>query len=74
MLYPFLFRLANTNRDTWVVKIARHDYSYYDCRWMCDPEFGTACLVPSVDITEEQHTFYSEEEAFDFIHQWWCQQ
>lgn len=87
-MLPFLFYLPKSSvngfrylglrndndKDIWVVKIAKYDYSLYNSEWMCDPILGNACLIPSVDLTEDQHVFYSEAEALEFIKNWWKNQ
>ncbi len=81
--YPFLFYLPKNNnfigtkdveRDTWIVKIANFDYTFYDSRWMDNEELGNLVLCPDVDITLEKYLFYSEKEALQFIKNWWNEQ
>ena len=83
--YPFLFYLPKKNdlggvhsksveRDTWIVKIAQFDYSPYHCKWMGDDLLGDLCLVPDVDLAEDTKVFYSEQEALQFIKEWWMKQ
>lgn len=83
-LLPFLFaRLVDGTFEAavsasnhhvirdWVVMIAFHDLVTYDSTWMVDPELGNMVLVPSVDLTKEEHTFPTYEEARDFVKEWW---
>lgn len=80
---PFLFYLPERNdynaqigvsmadRDTWYVKVACFDMKAYASAWMCDDDLGAYCLVPDVDLCEESHAFYSEQEALSFMREWW---
>lgn len=77
--YPFMFCKHpdgdNSPFDSstrWYVFIAKYfSYSYYHCGWMNDDRLGNECYIPGVDLTEEEHEFTSEEEAIQFIADWW---
>ncbi len=81
--YPFLFWLPadgqtgddknakKVERDEYHVKIALFDYKHYNSSWMDDSKLGKSCLVPDVDLTQEEHIFYSEQEALEWIAGWW---
>lgn len=80
-MYPFLFFLpedykaigtTKVSRNTWIVKIAYFDYTFYNSKWMMDEELGDHVLHPDVDLTKKSHKFYSEKEALEFIRDWWC--
>ncbi len=71
MRMPFLFRLGEHELTQYVVKIATHDYVFYDSRWMCDEQLGDQCLIPDVDLCHEKHTFNNEADAIVFIARWW---
>ena len=72
MRYPFLFRKDEKDISKFYVKIAEpFDYVYYKSGWMDDSELGKTCLIPDVDICVEKHVFDSEEDAIEFIREWW---
>ena len=78
-LLPFIFaRLISESNEAfdrkikdWVVIIAIHDLTTYNCGWMQDEEMGKVCYIPSVDISKEDHVFSTFEEARAFVKQWW---
>ena len=84
-MMPFLFKLPMIEdaarygmkvsnpygREVFIVKVAAFDYKEYDSSWMHDSSVGNACLAPDVDMTYEQHTFNTEEEALKWIREWW---
>lgn len=76
-MYPFLFRVIQPDRsDTYIVVIASAiDYVYYASKWMNDDDLPhNKTLVPNVDIEESKHHFDTEDEALDFIKNWWAKQ
>ena len=70
---PFIFRIGEVLPATYVVIVAHFDYTGYNSRWMNDPLLGDRCLVPDVDLTEEEHSFDTEQEALTFVAKWWSQ-
>ncbi len=85
-MYPFLFYVPQKDEHSkftdhtvadkafWVVKIAHFDYKSYMSAWMCDDQLGEYCLVPDVDMTKTEEKFFSENEALEYIAQWWKDQ
>lgn len=78
MRMPFMYRLMDKNEydfpfatDRWVVVVGMWSYSAEDTRWMKDEIIGDGALVPAIDIVEENHYFDSEEDAVNFIKNWW---
>lgn len=72
---PFLFRVNDENDKAlfYKVKICKKfwDYKEYSSGWMDDKDLGNSCLIPDVDLTDEQHIFATETEALKFIRSWW---
>lgn len=79
---PFLFFLPadgetggndakKVERDEYHVTVALFDYHHYNSSWMDDAALGPSCLVPDVDLSKEEHVFYSEKEALEWIANWW---
>jgi len=79
-MYPFLFWKVKTDaqgcptgggRENFHVIIASHiDYVGYDSSWM-NNELGDLCFIPDVDLSQSHHRFDTEDEAIQFIRQWW---
>jgi hypothetical protein len=77
MKYPFLFikdNYSGTERFYKVIIASHVSLIDYDSRWMGDSDLGDYCLVPDVDISQEEYIFKTEEEALDFIKEWWKKQ
>ena len=72
-LYPFMFYL-NRKQGGVLVIIASYGLVFADCQWMNDPRLDENTLVPSVDLSKEEHLFATEAEALGFIKQWWARQ
>lgn len=77
---PFLFNVYDRpfglgNRPNYlytIVKVAYWDLVHYPSFWMDDPQMPKDCVLrPDVDISTEVHEFSSEEEAVNWIREWW---
>ena len=87
-VYPFIFARTTEESQTlyeqgesdlvikdWIVVIAQPDFTIYDSRWMNDPEQGSFCLVPGVNISvDKDQVFATFEEAKQAVGQWWVDQ
>ncbi len=67
----FFKEYEGDNPDVWIVLIGPWTYSPYNSRWMNHKIIGNNCLIPSIDMTDEEHIFSSEELAVKFIAMWW---
>lgn len=54
-----------------IVKIAITDTRVYDANWMDDKRIGNHPLVPDIDLTLAEKVFGSEQEAIDWVREWW---
>lgn len=83
---PFLYRIPSVNdlddtlgvmdykqveQEEFHVKIASIDYRTHDTTWMKDKELGNTVLVPDIDRTLAHYVFDTQQEAMDFIRDWW---
>lgn len=73
-MIPFMFRVDDSPESKYVVKRTKcFDYISYKSEWMCDPALGDHCLVPDVDITEEQFEFDNEVDALKCMQRLWAE-
>ena len=65
---PFMFK----GNGVVCVLIALYDMTYYDASWMNCHLFGSHPFVPDVDFSLEEQACSSEQEAIEFIRNWWA--
>jgi hypothetical protein len=73
---PMMFKVCRRSEDNesehekTVVNIASFHYCYYPHEWWCDYQ-DFLVLRPDIDLIAETHEFESEEEAIEFVCEWW---
>ena len=86
MKFAFFYRVYNPSTKVYyfVVIISKcHSYTDYESGWMCDPLLPSAnypfpahpyTTIPDLDISESKHRFETEQEAYDFMVNFYARQ
>lgn len=79
MKFAFFYRVYNPSTQVcyFVVALSKiHSYTDYESGWMCEPLLPSAnypvpaspyTTIPDLVISESKHRFETEQEAYDFM-------